>query len=82
MTLLGEGDLFYIKASLHSKVLQTKTIDNVDVIFLQLKTHVKKIIIRLIYRPPAHNITGAWGGGTYQLRVLSLSPATSWLLFI
>ena len=36
-------------------ILQTEIIDNVDVIFLQLKTRSKKIIIGLIYRPPVHN---------------------------
>ena len=35
--------------------MQTEKIDNVDVIFLQLKTHSKKIIIELIYRRLAHN---------------------------
>ena len=48
--------MFYVKASLNLTVLQTKKIDNVDVTFLQIETHSKKIIIRLIYRPPIHNI--------------------------
>ena len=50
--------MFYVKANLNLTVLQTKKTDNVDDIFLQLKTHLKKIITRLIYRPSAHNITG------------------------
>ena len=33
-----------------------KKIDNLNVIFLQLETHSKKIVIGLIYRPPTHNI--------------------------
>ena len=49
------GVLFYVKASLNPTVLQTEKIDNIDVIFLQLKTRPKKIIFGLIYRPPAHN---------------------------
>ena len=28
-----------------------------SIIFLQLKTHLKKIIIELIYRLPVHNIS-------------------------
>ena len=44
-----------MKASFNPTVWQTEKIDNVDVIFLQLKTRSKKIIIELIYRPSAHN---------------------------
>ena len=48
--------MFYVKASFNPTVLQPKNIDNVDVIFLQLKTLSKKIIIGLIYKPTAHSI--------------------------
>ena len=37
--------LLYVKASLNPIALETKIIDNVDVIFLQLKTYSKIIII-------------------------------------
>ena len=47
----------YVKASLNSIILQTEEIDNVDVTFLRLKKHIKNIVIGLIYRPPARNIT-------------------------
>ena len=47
--------MIYVKVSLNSMVLQTEKIDNVDVLILQLKTHLKKIVIGLIYRPSAHN---------------------------
>ena len=47
--------MIYVKVSLNSMVLQTEKIDNVDVLILQLKTHLKKIVIGLIYRPSTHN---------------------------
>ena len=37
-------------------VLQTEKVDNVDVIFSQIKTILKKIVIWLIYNPPIHDI--------------------------
>ena len=46
-----------MKASVNLIVLQTEEIDNLDVMFLQLKTHLKEIVIRLIYRTPVHNIS-------------------------
>ena len=49
--------MFYLKASLNPTVLQTKKKKgNLDVMFLQLKTHYKKIMIRLIHTPLTHNI--------------------------
>ena len=45
-----------MKASLNPTVLQITKIDNVDVIYLQLRTCFMKIIVGLIYRPQTHNI--------------------------
>ena len=47
--------MIYVKASLNSMILQTEQLDNVVVIFLQLKTYIKKIVIGLIYKQPTHN---------------------------
>lgn len=52
---LGGGVLLYVKASLQPTFLDKKKINNVDTIFLQLTIRSRKIIIGLIYRPPAQS---------------------------
>ena len=51
----GGGVLFFVKASLHPTVVEKEKIINLDKIFIQLNVRSKKIILGLVYRPPAHN---------------------------
>ena len=53
----GGGVLFFVKASLHPTVIEKEKIISVDKIFLQLIVRSRKIILGLVYRPPAHNPT-------------------------
>ncbi len=43
----------YVNSSLYLCTIQTEKINNVDLIFVELSNHIYKIIVCLIYRPPA-----------------------------
>ena len=45
---IGGFFFIYVKADLNSTILQTETITNVAVTFLQLNTHLRMFIIGLI----------------------------------
>ena len=53
----GGGILFYVKDHLNPVQLPKPTIPNIDILYLLLKDNLgKKIVIGLIYRPPAQNV--------------------------
>ena len=51
----GGGVLLYVKASLQPTVVEKNNINNIDTLFLQLKVRSRKLIVGLVYRPPAQN---------------------------
>ncbi|XP_045128934.1 uncharacterized protein LOC123514804 [Portunus trituberculatus] len=54
---IGGGVLLYVKASLQPTIFKTDKINNIDSVFLHLRVRSKKIVIGLVYRPPAQNIS-------------------------
>ena len=53
----GGGVLLYIKSCLHPLVVSKHETDNINVIFVQLNRHSQKVVIGLVYRPPAQTNT-------------------------
>ena len=53
---LGGGVLLYVKASLQPVFINKRKINNVDTVFIQLTTCLRKLVIGLVYRPPAQSI--------------------------
>ncbi len=45
----------YINNSLYPCTIQTEKINNVDLIFVELRNHNNKVIVCLIYRPPGQS---------------------------
>ncbi len=45
----------YINNSLYPCEIQTEKINNVDLIFVELRNHNNKVIVCLIYRPPGQS---------------------------
>ena len=50
---LGGGVILYVKDTLQISFIEKKKINSVDTVFLQLNIRSRKIVIGLIYRPPA-----------------------------
>ncbi|MPC63424.1 hypothetical protein E2C01_057522 [Portunus trituberculatus] len=54
---IGDGALLYVKASLQPTIFKTDKINNIDSVFLHLRVGSNKIVLGLVYRPPAQNIS-------------------------
>ncbi len=46
------GAIFYVNNTLYPCAIQTEKINNVDLIFVELRNHNNKVIVYLIYRQP------------------------------
>ncbi len=50
--VVGGGAIFYVNNTLYPCALETEKINNVDLVFVQLRNHNNKVIVYLIYRQP------------------------------
>ena len=51
----GGGVLLYVKPHLHPQVITKPQISNIDVKYVQILSGSEKLILALVYRPPAQN---------------------------
>ena len=51
----GGGVLLYVKPHLHTQVIAKPHIPNIDVKYVQILSGSEKLILALVYRPPAQN---------------------------
>ena len=51
----GGGVMFYIKSNLNPRMIPTPNIANINITFTQIESKRKKIMLGLIYRPPAQS---------------------------
>ena len=52
---IGGGVLLYVKPHLHPQVITKPKISNIDVKYVQILSGSEKLILPLVYRPPAQN---------------------------
>ena len=51
----GGGVLLYVKPHLHPQVITKPQISNIDIKYVQILSGSEKLILALVYRPPAQN---------------------------